>query len=76
MNANPLILQTILAYIIKPRYIKKSVVSGVLRIMTTGWPNILWQNIILQLNKSLQFVVDNFNTSVGRHLGEQGCDME
>ena len=26
--------------------------SGVLRMMTTGWPNILWQNVILQLNIS------------------------
>ena len=52
MNANPWILQTILVCIKKPRYIKKSVVSGVLRMMTTGWPNILWQNIILQLNMS------------------------
>ena len=52
MNADPLILQTILACIIKPRYIKNSVVLGVLRMMTTGWPNILWQHIILQLNIS------------------------
>ena len=41
-----------LACIIKPGYIMKSVVSGVIRIMTAGWPNILWQHIILQLNLS------------------------
>ena len=53
-NAKTLFSHTILACIIKPWYIKKkSVVSGVLRIMTAGWPNILWQHIILQLNISV-----------------------
>ena len=51
MNANPSIPHTILACIIKPWYIKKSVVSGVLRMMTASW-NILWQHIILQLKIS------------------------
>ena len=33
-------------------HLKKSVVSGVLPMRITGWPNIVWQNIILQLNIS------------------------
>ena len=49
MNANLSIPHAIL---VKPWYIKKTVVSGVLRMITAGWPNILWQHIILQLNIS------------------------
>ena len=57
MNANPLILQTIFACIIKPLYIKKISCVGRTKnddywLTHTGWPNILWQNIILQLSTS------------------------
>ena len=48
MNANPLMTQTILACIIISEHIKKNFVTAVQRIMTADWPNLFWQNIILQ----------------------------